>query len=85
MSMYHRVASVVESKMSAARTAHGDSAGTQALIEVLLLHRHLPAGITIALAAGRAPATWWRWKRARRAACAATPTSNPRPCRVRAG
>lgn len=46
-----------EAFWSAARTAHGDSAGTRALIEVLLLHRHLPAadviaGITIALAAG---------------------------------
>ncbi len=46
-----------EAFWSAARTAHGDSAGTRALIEVLLLHRHLPAadviaGITIALGAG---------------------------------
>lgn len=46
-----------EAFWSAARSAHGDSTGTQALIEVLLLHRHLPAtdviaGITIALAAG---------------------------------
>lgn len=42
-----------------ARAAHGDSDGTRALIEVLLLHRHLPAhavtaGIRAALAAGAA-------------------------------
>lgn len=40
-----------------ARTLHGDSDGTRALIEVLLLHRHLPAtavtaGIRAALAVG---------------------------------
>ena len=42
---------------SAARTAHGDAAGTRTLIEVLLLHRRMPhdavlAGITAALRAG---------------------------------
>lgn len=42
---------------AAARTAHGDTAGTRLLIEVLLLHRHRPAefviaGITAALEAG---------------------------------
>ncbi len=42
---------------AAARAAHGDSAGTRVLIEVLLLHRHRPAqfvltGITAALQAG---------------------------------
>lgn len=42
---------------AAARTAHGDAAGTRALIEVLLLHRRMPheavlAGITAALQAG---------------------------------
>lgn len=42
---------------AAARTAHGDAAGTRALIEVLLLHRRMPpeavlAGITAALEAG---------------------------------
>lgn len=42
---------------AAARARHGDTAGTRALIEVLLLHRRLPraqvlAGITAALAAG---------------------------------
>lgn len=40
-----------------ARTTHGDSAGTRALIDVLLLHRHRPAeavhaGLTAALALG---------------------------------
>jgi transposase len=42
---------------AAARTAHGDAEGTRALIEVLLLHRRMPAeavlaGITAALDAG---------------------------------
>jgi transposase len=42
---------------AAARAAHGDAAGTRALIEVLLLHRRMPheavlAGITAALQAG---------------------------------
>lgn len=42
---------------AAARTAHGDAAGTRVLIEVLLLHRRMPheavlAGITAALHAG---------------------------------
>lgn len=41
----------------AARARHGDTVGTQALVEVLLLHRHLPAdaviaGITAALEVG---------------------------------
>jgi hypothetical protein len=41
----------------AARKAHGDSAGTRALVEVLLLHRHMDrldvlAGITAALTVG---------------------------------
>jgi len=44
---------------AAARAAHGDAAGTRALIEVLLLHRrmqaaHVLAGITAALGAGSA-------------------------------
>jgi transposase len=44
---------------SAARAAHGDAAGTRALIEVLLLHRRMPAaavtaGIAAALEAGTA-------------------------------
>jgi len=42
---------------AAARTAHGDAAGTRALVEVLLLHRrmaheHVVAGIAAALRAG---------------------------------
>jgi hypothetical protein len=41
----------------AVRKAHGDTAGTRALIEVLLLHRHMPhehvvAGLAAALRAG---------------------------------
>jgi len=44
---------------AAARKAHGDAAGTRALIEVLLLHRRMPAaaviaGIRMALEAGAA-------------------------------
>jgi transposase len=46
-----------EAFWSAARARHGDGAGTRALIEVLLLHRRMPAvqviaGMTAALAAG---------------------------------
>lgn len=42
---------------AAARKAHGDAAGTRALIEVLLLHRHMPhehvvAGLATAVRAG---------------------------------
>ena len=42
---------------AAARKAHGDAGGTRALVEVLLLHRHLEradvlAGITAALSVG---------------------------------
>ena len=49
--------SVHEAFWAAARARHGDGAGTKALIEVLLLHRRMPAaqviaGITAALAAG---------------------------------
>ena len=49
--------SVHEAFWAAARARHGDGAGTRALIEVLLLHRRLPAtqviaGMTAALAAG---------------------------------
>lgn len=48
---------VHEAFWAAVRARHGDTAGTRALIEVLLLHRRLPraqalAGITAALAAG---------------------------------
>jgi len=46
-----------EAFWQAARTAHGDAGGTRALVEVLLLHRHLDraavlAGITAALSVG---------------------------------
>jgi hypothetical protein len=46
-----------EAFWAAARARHGDSGGTRALVEVLLLHRHLPdtqvlAGIRAALAVG---------------------------------
>jgi len=46
-----------EAFWAAARARHGDGAGTRALIEVLLLHRRMPAaqviaGIAAALAAG---------------------------------
>jgi len=46
-----------EAFWAAARHAHGDSAGTRALVEVLLVHRRLPAevvlgGISAALKAG---------------------------------
>jgi transposase len=49
--------SVHEAFWAAARARHGDSAGTRALIEVLLLHRRMPpaqviAGVRAALAAG---------------------------------
>lgn len=49
--------SVHEAFWAAARARHGDSAGTRALIEVLLLHRRMPpaqviAGMRAALAAG---------------------------------
>ena len=46
-----------ETFWAAARKAHGDPAGTRALVEVLLLHRHLDradvlAGISAALSVG---------------------------------
>ncbi len=46
-----------EAFWAAARRAHGDAAGTRALIDVLLLHRHTPAvdviaGINVALSVG---------------------------------
>jgi hypothetical protein len=49
--------SVHEAFWAAARARHGDAAGTRALIEVLLLHRRMPAsqviaGMTAALGAG---------------------------------
>jgi transposase len=52
---------VHEAFWAAARTAHGDAAGTRALIEVLLLHRRMPAeavqlGMAAAIRAGAATA-----------------------------
>jgi hypothetical protein len=46
-----------EAFWAAARKAHGDAAGTRELIDVLLLHRHMPAadvvaGLTAALSVG---------------------------------
>jgi hypothetical protein len=46
-----------EAFWAAARRTHGDTAGTRALIDVLLLHRHTPAadviaGINVALSVG---------------------------------
>lgn len=37
-----------EAWWAAARAAHGDGGGTRALVEVLLLHRHLPAAAVLA-------------------------------------
>ncbi len=50
-----------EAFWAAARRAHGDAGGTRALVEVLLLHRHLPhadvvAGLAAAVAAGASTA-----------------------------
>ncbi len=48
-------ASAREAFWSAARARHGDSAGTRALIEVLLLYRRMPAGqVTAGIAAALA-------------------------------
>jgi transposase len=46
-----------EAFWAAARKAHGDAAGTRALVEALLLHRHMPpadvvAGLTVAVSVG---------------------------------
>lgn len=62
---------------AAARTAHGDAAGTRALVEVLLLHRrmafeHVAAGIAAALQAGAMTADVVAME-ARKAADADTP------------
>src|SRR5580658_127716 len=62
---------------AAARTAHGDAAGTRALVEVLLLHRrmaheHVVAGIAAALRAGAMTADVVAME-ARKAADADTP------------
>ena len=66
---------------AAARTAHGDTAGTRALVEVLLLHRrmaheHVVAGIAAALRAGAMTADVVAME-ARKAADADTPGAAP--------
>lgn len=77
---------------AAARTAHGDAAGTRALVEVLLLHRrmtheHVVAGIAAALRAGAMTADVVAME-ARKAADADTPGATapadeiPRPSPV---
>ncbi|WP_376771241.1 hypothetical protein [Streptomyces boluensis] len=55
---------------AAACAAHGDAAVTRALIEVLLLarhmeHEHVVAGLAAAIRAGRSPRTRSRWRPAR--------------------
>nr|WP_143076759.1 hypothetical protein [Streptomyces sp. MUSC 14] len=68
---------VHEAFWAAARAAHGDAAGTRALIEVLLLHRRMPApaveqGMAAAIRAGAITADVVAVE-ARRAAAAAPP------------
>ena len=68
---------------AAARKTHGDAEGTRALIEVLLLHRHLPhhqvvAGIAAALKAGALTADAVALE-ARKAADQPAPAGRPRP------
>ena len=49
-----------------ARARHGDSDATRALIEVLLLHRHLPTAAVIAGIEGFATRNRWsQWARVR--------------------
>ena len=64
-----------------ARRAHGDAGGTRALVEVLLLHRHLAhahvlAGITATLAAGSSNPDLVAIEARKAATAAATPESN---------
>jgi transposase len=68
---------------AAARAAHGDAAGTRALVEVLLLHRrmaheHVVAGIAAALRAGAMTADVVAME-ARKAADAGTPVTAAQP------
>ena len=68
---------------AAARTAHGDAAGTRALVEVLLLHRrmaheHVVAGIAAALRAGAMTADVVAME-ARKAADASPPGAAAQP------
>lgn len=72
-----------------ARSAHGDGAGTRALIEVLLLHRHaghadVVAGVTAALTAGStSPELIAIETRKAAAARRAAPATEPGPPRGR--
>jgi hypothetical protein len=85
--------SVHEAFWSAARARHGDGAGTKVLIEVLLLHRRMPAaqviaGITAALAAGSCAPDVVAVEARKHAAAAAGPepaawpAMRPRPSRA---
>jgi len=82
-----------EAFWSAARARHGDGAGTRALIEVLLLHRRMPAaqviaGMTAALAAGSCSPDVVAVEARKHAATAADPepatwpAMRPRPSRA---
>jgi hypothetical protein len=74
--------SVHEAFWAAARARHGDAAGTRALIEVLLLHRRMPAaqviaGITAALAAGSCSVDVVAVEARKHAAAGPAPASEP--------
>jgi transposase len=83
-----------EAFWAAARARHGDGAGTKVLIEVLLLHRRMPAtqviaGITAALAAGSCSPDVVAVEARKHAAAAPGPADGPawpaaRPRRSRA-
>jgi hypothetical protein len=83
-----------EAFWAAARARHGDGAGTRALIEVLLLHRRMPAsqviaGMTAALAAGSCSPDVVAVEARKHAAAAPGPADGPawqatRPRRSRA-
>ncbi|HET9974627.1 MAG TPA: IS21 family transposase [Streptosporangiaceae bacterium] len=73
---------VHEAFWAAARARHGDAAGTRALIEVLLLHRRMPAsqvtaGMTAALAAGSCSPDVVAVEARKHAAAAAGPDPGP--------
>jgi transposase len=85
--------SVHEAFWAAARARHGDGAGTKTLIEVLLLHRRMPAsqviaGMTAALAAGSCAPDVVAVEARKHAAAAAGPepaawpAMRPRPSRA---
>jgi transposase len=71
-----------EAFWAAARARHGDGAGTKALIEVLLLHRRMPAaqviaGMTAALAAGSCSPDVVAVEARKHAAAGPAPASGP--------